>query len=59
MYQAKRENWRTDGNSVDLKCADGTPYVGELTTSMAISYIEIKGKITVTTRHSVYTFEKL
>lgn len=39
--------------------ADGTPYVGELTTSMAISYIEIKGKITVTTRHSVYTFEKL
>ena len=33
--------------------------VGELTTSMAISYIEIKGKITVTTRHSVYTFEKL
>lgn len=39
--------------------ADGTPYVGELITSMAISYIEIKGKITVTTRHSVYTFEKL
>lgn len=39
--------------------ADDTPYVGELTTSMAISYIEIKGKITVTTRHSVYTFEKL
>lgn len=42
-----------------ISMADGTPYVGELTTSMAISYIEEKGKITVTTRHSIYTFEKV
>lgn len=36
--------------------ADGTPFFGELITSTAISCTEIKGKITVTTRHSVYTF---
>lgn len=38
--------------------ADGTPYIGELTTSMAISYIEVGNRITVTTRHSIYIFEK-
>lgn len=39
--------------------ADGTPYVGELITSMVISYIEIKGRITVTTRHSIYVLENV
>lgn len=39
--------------------ADGAPYVGELVTSMVISYIEIKGRITVTTRHSIYALENV
>lgn len=37
--------------------ADGTPYNGELVTSMVVGLIETKEKITVTTRHSIYTFE--
>lgn len=39
--------------------ADGTPYIGESTTSMAITYIETGDRVTVTTRHSIYIFEKV
>lgn len=39
--------------------ADGTPYIGKLPTSMSIGYTEVGNTITVTTRNSIYTFERV
>lgn len=38
---------------------DGTPYFGELMTSMAIAVLERADSLKVTTRNSIYTFKKV